>query len=237
MSGFNHLLRYLAIALAFLFSAGTAAAGDSKGKVLAFVVQRDAEAAAVASDGLAQAHLEKRGYQVRLIDQADPVSRAVGADAILISASVSTNKMGAKYRHVAQPVVLWEANMLPILGMTGRKEGSDYGTKERERYLWVVNSGHAAAGGLAPGYVNVQKKNVPMGWGKPGLGATIIGTFPGEDDRVGAFIYEAGSTMDYENVAPAKRAFIFVETANFGDMNEDGLKAFDGIVAWAAGNK
>lgn len=230
-----HHLRHFFCALIALTSFQASAAEKANGKLLALVVQRDADITATRSDALAKAHLEELGYQVRVLDQADPVSRATGADAILISASVSTNKMGAKYRHVAQPVLLWEANMLPILGMTGRKEGSDYGTKERERYLWIVNAGHPAAGGSQPGYVNVQKKNVPMGWGRPGLGATIIGTFPGEDDRAGAFLYEPGSTMDYENIAPARRAFVFVETINFGDMNENGLKVFDAVVAWAAG--
>lgn len=227
-------LHAVALTAALALSDETAMAADGKGKVIAMVVQKAAAPEAVASDAKAKAHLESLGYQVRLLDQSDPTHEADGADAILISATISTNKMGGKYRHVAKPVLTWESYMLPHLGMTGRKENIDFGTKERERHLWVVNATHPAAGALPSGYVNVQQKNVPMGWGKPGLGAITLGTFPGEDGKAGAFIYEAGATMDYENIAPARRGFIFVETANFGDMNEKGLKLFDAVVKWAA---
>ena len=210
----------------------SAATGSSKTAVL--VVQEAAEPAAVESDAKAAAYLSSMGYTVRKIDQTAPATAAQGADVILISATVSSNKLGGKYRATTIPVVTWEPYILPHLGMVGKKENTDFGTKERERWLWVVNATHPAAGGLPAGQVNVQKRNVPMGWGKPGLGASILGTFPGEPEHAGAFTYEKGATMDYENIAPARRAFVFVDTAAFGDMNEDGLKLFGATVAWAA---
>lgn len=237
MKKLSFALRAILLSAALSATAANAASMSVKGKVIAMVVQKAAEPEAVESDAKAKAHLEAMGFQVRLIDHLEPAKMADGADLILISATVSSNKMGGKYRHVAKPLLTWEAYMLPHLGMTGRKENIDFGTKERERYLWVVNASHPAAGRLPSGYVNVQQKNVPMGWGKPGLGATILGTFPGEDGKAGAFLYEAGATMDYENIAPARRAFIFVDTAAFRDMNENGLKIFDAVVSWTAQGK
>jgi len=214
--------------------AGTAAtaATPPPGRLIALVLQRAAAPDAVASDAAVKAHLEALGYTVRVVDQAEPASAADGAAAILISASVSANKVGGAYRHSAIPVLTWECYLLPHLGMAGRRENVDFGTKERDRWLWVVNTPHPASGGLAPGLVNVQQKNVPMGWGKPGLGASILGTLSGEDDKAAAFVYERGATMDYENIAPARRGFIFVDTAAFPDLNSDGLKIFDAMVAW-----
>lgn len=200
---------------------------------IAFVIQQKAADDAMASDAKAKARLESLGYSVRVIDQAAPETDAKGADLILISATVSSNKLAGKYRTTTTPVVTWEPYMLPHLGMAGKKENGDFGTKERERWLWVVNTPHPASGGLAPGQINVQSKNVPMGWGKPGLGASIIATFPGEPDHAAAFVYEKGALMDYENVAPGKRGFIFIDTAAFGDMNDQGVKVFDGMIRWA----
>jgi hypothetical protein len=201
-------------------------------KLIALVLQHAAAPEAVASDAKTKAHLESLGYTVRVVDHLAPASETAGADAILISATVSSNKIGGKYRNSTIPILTWEPYMLSHLGMTGRKENVDFGTKERERWLWVVNAPHAATGGLPAGQVNAQQKNVPMGWGKPGLGASILATFPGEDEKAAAFVYEKGATMDYENIAPARRAFVFVDTAAFADMNEDGLKIFDAVVAW-----
>jgi hypothetical protein len=203
-----------------------------RSKRIALVLQRAAAPEAVASDAQARAHLESLGYEVRVVDQLDPASATDGADAILISATISSNKVGARYRDSTLPILTWEPYMLPHLGMTGRKENVDFGTKERERWLWVVNAPHPAAGGLPAGQINVQQRNVPMGWGKPGLGASILATFPGEDTMAAAFVYEKGATMNCEAIAPARRAFIFVDTAAFPDMNADGLKIFDAAVAW-----
>lgn len=209
-------------------------AAETSGKTIVLVVQQAAVPEAVASDALAAKRLRSLGYTVRMIDQEAPATEAAGADTILISGTISSNKLQGKYRASPIPVIAWEPYILPHLGMAGKKENADFGTKERERWLWVVNTPHPASGGLPPFQVNVQQRNVPMGWAKPGLGASILGTFPGEPDHAAAFVYEKGTVMDYENVAPARRGFIFIDTAAFGNMNEDGLKMFDAMVAWAA---
>jgi hypothetical protein len=228
-------LAALAVSVVFpVMLAGLPARADAEpnGKVIALVLQNAAAPEAVESDAQAKAHLESLGYTVRVVDHLEPAEKTAGADAILISATVSANKVGGKYRQSTIPILTWEPYLLPHLGMAGRKENVDYGTKERERWLWVVNAPHPATGGLPAGLVNVQQRNVPMGWGKPGLGASILATFPGEDQMAAAFVYERGATMDYENIAPARRAFLFVDTATFPNLNADGLKIFDAAVAW-----
>jgi hypothetical protein len=209
-------------------------AAEATGKTIVLVVQQAAAPDAVASDALAAEHLRALGYTVRVIDQAAPAQASAGAHAILISGTISSNKLQGKYRASPIPVIAWEPYILPHLGMVGKKENADFGTKERERWLWVVNTPHPASGGLQPFQVNVQKKNTPMGWAKPGLGTSVLASFPGEPERAAAFVYEKGAVMDYENIAPARRGFIFIDTAAFGIMNEDGLKMFDAMVAWAA---
>lgn len=233
-AGLRRRGRVLALVVAGLLLPGAGAVAQPQGKTIVLVVQQAAAPEAVVSDGLAAKHLRSLGYTVRTIDQDAPASEAVNADAILISGTISSNKLQGKYRTSNVPVIAWEPYILPHLGMVGKKENTDFGTKERERWLWVVNTPHPASGGLPPAQVNVQQRNVPMGWGKAGLGASVLATFPGEPEHAAAFVYEKGAVMDYENVAPARRGFIFIDTAAFGTMNEDGLKLFDAMVAWAA---
>ena len=221
-------------ALAVLSIAVPAFASADRGTehIVAFVVQLAAAPEPVASDLAMKSYLEGKGYRVILVDHLAPASEAERADAILISASVSANKLEGRYRMSTKPILVLEPYALPHMGMSGRRENEDFGTKEKERWMWVVNAPHPAAGESRPGLVNMHRKNAAMGWGKPGLGASIIGTLPGEETRVTAFTYEAGATMDYENLAPARRAFFFVDTVGFAELNENGLRMFDAMVGW-----
>jgi hypothetical protein len=85
-----------------------------------------------------------------------------------------------------------------------------------------VNAPHPLAAGLPAGLVNVVQKGGPMNWGRPGPGAIVIATFPGELDKSPFFAYEKGATMDGENLAPARRVTIFLDNTTFP-------------VLWAAG--
>ena len=83
--------------------------------------------------------------------------------------------------------------------------------------------------------VNVVQKGGLMNWGRPGPGAIVIATFPGELDKSPLFAYEKGATMDGENLAPARRVMLFLDNTTFPGLNEAGLKLFDAAVLWAAG--
>jgi hypothetical protein len=131
------------------------------------------------------------------------------------------------------PLITWEAYILDDLAMTGKTEDVDFGTDERERHLWLVNAPHPLAGGLSAGTHNVYQKNASMNWGKPGLGAAIIATLPGQPGRAGVFAYEKGATMDYESIAPARRVFVFLDNATFGLANEEGMALIDAALIWA----
>ena len=171
-----------------------------------------------------------------MADQRDPVTVADGKAIIVISSAVSAHVIEGKYKVVAVPIVTWEAYMLPHVGMTGKKEETDFGTREGKlRYLWLVNAPHPLSAGLPAGLLNVVQKGGPMNWGRPGPGAIVIATLPGELDKSPLFAYEKGATMDGENLAPARRVMIFLDNTTFAGLNEAGLKLFDAAVIWAAG--
>lgn len=228
---------YLRLALILIFTGAVLAAAPAPAGRALFVVQVKSAAPTVAADALVRAHLEAIGYTVTTVDQRDPLPAAGSADVIVISSSVSAHVIEGKYRDVAAPIVTWESYILPHLHMTGRREDGDYGTLQKNRYLWLVNAPHPLSGGLPAGLLNVYLRGAPMNWGRPGLGAAIIATLPGDPTKALIFGYEKGATMDDDHLAPARRVFLFLDNATFGDLNPAGQELFDAAVNWAAGHQ
>ena len=106
---------------------------------------------------------------------------------------------------------------------------------EKEHNLWFVNAPHPASAGLPPGKATIYTTAAPMTWGKPGLGASIIATLPGEPDKIAIFTYEKGATMDYESIAPARRLCFPLDDRTFPSLNPCGMALFDAGVAWSVG--
>lgn len=203
---------------------------------LLFVGQAKSAAETVAADSAAQAHLGRLGFAVTFLDQHEPMPALDGFSLIVISSGVSANVVEGRFRHITVPVVLWESYVLPHMGLTGKKEGGDYGThEEKQRYLWMVNAPHPLSAGRPAGLLNVVKRGGPMNWGRPGPGAIIIATMPGDLAKGLIFAYEKGATMDGENLAPARRVMLFLNNETFPNLNEQGMALFDAAVRWAAG--
>jgi hypothetical protein len=178
-------------------------------------------------------HLEARGFKVTMVDQYAPIAALSGENLVVISSTVSGRDLGDKYRDTTLPVVTWEDSILDVTGMTGRKKDADWGSVEKEHYLWIVNAPHPLAGGLPAGKLFVYPSDGPMAWGKPGLGASIIATLPGEPDKAAIFGYEKGATMNYDALAPARRVMLFLQNDSFDKLSPSGLKLFDAAVTWA----
>jgi len=178
-------------------------------------------------------HLEKLGYEVTFIDQEEPVSKADGHDLLIVSSTVRSQGLEGKYTTINIPMVTWENDLLDDHRFTGRHKGVDFGEVDGEHYIWIVNAPHPLAAGLPAGINSVYKKDQPMGWGKPGLGAAIIATIPGQPDKAIIFGYEKGATMDYDFLAPARRVMLFLDNKTFPELKENGVKLFDAAIKWA----
>ncbi len=231
LSRWTHV--FLAGILGFSARGLSAHTATTPEKRVLLVVQLKAAPETVAADAAVKKHLESLGCTVTEVDEAQPVPPVESEDLIVISSSTSAHKLEAKYRFVPLPVITWESYLLPQMGMSGMKENGDFGTVEKNRYLWLVNAPHPLSAGLPSGLLNVYKRGASMNWGKPGLGATIIATLPGEPNKVAEFAYEKGATMDYENIAPARRVFIFLDNTTFTNLNDAGIKLFDAATAWS----
>ncbi|PUZ27315.1 hypothetical protein DCM91_08305 [Chitinophaga costaii] len=181
-------------------------------------------------------YLDSLGYTVKFVDAAEPVSAADGADLVIISANVSARAIGDKYKDVKIPILMWESDLQDDLRYTGKHREVDFGKGEKDHYIWLVNAPHPLSAGLPAGTAVAFEGDQPIGWGKPGLGASIIATFPGQPDKAIIYGYEKGATMDYDFLAPARRVMFCLNNATFPFLTKDGLKLFDAAVAWSMGS-
>ncbi|ENV09757.1 hypothetical protein F966_02417 [Acinetobacter higginsii] len=189
--------------------------------------------ASFATDVAIQNYLQRKGYQVELLDQSISPNSLKNTDLVIISSTVASKNLQLGWRQLPIPLMTWENDYLDDLAMTGKRIDTDFGEVEKERYLWLVNAPHPLSAHLSAGTRNVYKAQAPMSWGKPGLGATIIATIYGQPEKVAIWGYEKGATMDYESLAPAKRLMFFLNNETFSNLSEDGLKLFDAAIQWS----
>lgn len=214
--------------IAFLFALTSTVYAQTK---IALISQL--KGSSFASDVAIQNYLQRKGYQVELLDQSVSPNSLTNTDLVIISSTVASKNLQSGWRQLPLPLMTWENDYLDDLAMTGKRIDTDFGEVEKERYLWLVNAPHALSAQLPAGTLNVYKAQAPMSWGKPGLGATTIATIYGQPEKVAIWDYEKGATMDYESLAPAKRLMFFLNNETFTNLSEDGLKLFDAEIQWS----
>ena len=187
------------------------------------------------NDDKAIAYIESLGFKVRRVDEHAPAAATAGQSLIVISESVDAIEVGTKYRSTPIPLVDMENDLLGELEMSGLRNGTDYGTDDNQRFIYVVNAPHPLAAGLEPGIQNVlNDEHFKMNWGKPGLGAVTIATVRGYPEKAAIFGYERGATMNGEFLAPARRVSFFVWQDTFEALRPEGLSLFRAALLWAA---
>ncbi len=186
------------------------------------------------NDEKVMTYLSSLGFIVTETDEYSPVSLTQGKDLILISESVDALDVGAKYKDVAVPLITFENDLLPDLGMTGLKTDVDTGTMEKQRLVWVVNAPHPLAAGLSAGTQHVlDDEHVRMNWGKPEPAAIVVALVRGEEDKAAEFAYEKGATMRWEFQAPARRLGFFLYSDTFEHLRPEGLALFRAALLWS----
>jgi len=224
-------LKFILAGILTLVAVWPLASPADEGRKVLIVVKPDNPR--VATDRAIAAHLETRGYRVTIGSQYDPVT--TNYDLVILSSNIRSRDLLGAYRDVPVPVLTWESDLLDDMAMTGKKLDRDFGKARAEHFVWLVNAPHVLAAGLSAGINTIYFKDAPMNWGKPGLGAAIIATVPGEPEHAVIFGYEKGATMDYEAIAPARRTMVFLDNETFGNLTPAGLNLVDAAVDWTAG--
>ncbi|MEM8931116.1 MAG: PKD domain-containing protein [Acidobacteriota bacterium] len=174
------------------------------------------------------------GWSVLPIDDgASTTGDATGHDLVLISSTVSSNQVQAKFRDVPVPVLVWEPYVLDDLGMTGTTSGLDYGSETGQTAVTIRDPGHPLSASF-DGSVTITSTAGKLTYGRAGAGATGVSRVGTRRERLGTLAYETGDTM-VGHVAPARRVSTFLSDTTAASLTVDGWALVDAAVCWAVG--
>lgn len=181
--------------------------------------------------------LETLGLSVTLADDDGITTGAASGKAlVIISASVSSGRVGTAFTTAPVPLLTWEAGLFDDLGMTGRTSGVDFGetgSTDLRTTISVADPTHPLASGLA-GNVIVSNPATRFMWGLPSDSAALVATIENEPTKYAVFGYEAGAAM-VSGTAPARRVALFLHATTPSTLTANGWVIFDASVTWAAG--
>ena len=183
------------------------------------------------SETILIARLQQEGYQVTVQDDDGiTASTANGQDAVVISKSVSSAKVGTTFTSAAVPVVSLVSTLYDDLGMTGVQQNLVYGGANNQTQIKVIDPNHP----LSSGYndlVTVYSEPRQVGWGIPGSQAIKVATLANDPTRSSIFAYEIGSILASGVSAPEKRVGFFLDNTN--KITDAGIDLFASAVNWA----
>ena len=185
------------------------------------------------SDTMIKERLEAAGFEVTVVQAPSSVTAdANGKAIVLVSATVASADVAAKFRNSPAPVLMWEQAVQDDFGMTGNA-GTDHATLAGQTDLQIVDSAHPLAAGLS-GVVTISNVPEPFSWGLPVAGAIKVAQIVDDPTKFPLYAYDAGAPMFGGFVAPAKRVMLPMGDITFESMTENGLRLFDAAVNWAA---
>ena len=188
-----------------------------------------------ALDAQLEASLKRLGFTVTVRDAPASVANdALGRSLVVISGSAYSDDVGAKFRDVPVPVVVFDDAVFGAMKMTGSRSGTDFGSVLDERRLMITNDAHPLAGGLS-GLVTVASAGLQISWGVPSDAAIKVATVVDQPSRYTIFAYTEGSTM-VGMTAPARRVGAFVRFPEDATYTESGLMLFEAAALWAIGH-
>ena len=184
-----------------------------------------------APDTALRNRLQGLGFTVSAVQAAAAKSTdATGKALVLISESVTSGDVNAKFRTVTVPVLSLENAIFDDMGMTGTVNGTDYGEVANQTDLDILATSHPLDSGLT---VTVTSSAQTFAFGKVPAGAARIATIAGSPNQAAIFGYETG-TMMVGLAAPARRVGWFAGHTTPSALNKHGWNLFDAAVRWAA---
>jgi hypothetical protein len=180
--------------------------------------------------------LQNQGYTVTVKgssnNNAIQTSDANGKTVVLISSTVTSANVLAKFRHVPMPVMIWKSDLFDDQGMTGSVLNIDFGTTSGQTRVGIVNSTHPLAAGLTGSPTVSASGSFP--WGKPNTNAARIATLVDDATKFVIFGYDTMATMVGPNLdAPTRRVGFFLTDLTGSGLTPEGNSLFDAAVKWA----
>ena len=214
--------------------------GDAKGKKVLFVRRFDLPwPAGEASVPQHVAHLESLGFEVTVHDHMESDEIAADFDLVIVSAAINKFKFANKYADAPVPVLLLESKNVDGMKLVGPNRTIEYGTNDHkdslfppENFVRIVRPDHPLSGPFFADTMQIYDSPAVMGWSIPSPAAVVMATVPYQPDHAAVWGYEAGATMAFNAVAPARRAVFPLDFPMFARLTEDGLTLYNAVLHW-----
>ncbi|HYG78484.1 MAG TPA: HYR domain-containing protein, partial [Planctomycetota bacterium] len=180
-------------------------------------------------------YVRAKGHYVQVVDDgAAQLSDTTDKELIMISETVDPAVLGGLYHDVPVRILVWDAAMQYLLGMTGPTEGTHFGYSNDDVRAHLVDHKHPLAGGLEGNDLVIFTGTAkPMGWGKPNKNADIIARQVLAGKYPLLYEYAPGAVMVDGTAAPSNRIFFFMADNGIPGMTDSGRAFLDAILAYS----
>jgi hypothetical protein len=189
------------------------------------------------SDVLIRSNLQGLGYTVTAVeDAASSSTDASGKKVVVISRSVGSADVAAKFDTVAVPVILNEGALFQDMRLSASETGTNLAGQTT---LVVASPASPLAAGLS-GNVVVVDAPASFTVGAPLASADAALKVAGDPNLAAVFGYDAGAAL-VTGAAPARRVVFFLDDPGNGTAgtaqatNATGWQLFGAAVQWATG--
>lgn len=187
------------------------------------------------SDTRVKSLLDAKGHNVTLMYAVNATSASASGKAlVLVSATVNSADVAAKFKSVAVPVLNWEPFIFDDMAMTASGTNTpnvEYGTVTNITQVVVNLPSHQMAAGFNGG-VAVYDAVRSGTFGKPGVNAIKVAVAASDASKIQIFGYEAGASMVGFS-APARRVGFFLDDLSGENLSGNGEVLFQAAVNWA----
>lgn len=188
-----------------------------------------------AGDTAVVGRLNNLGHTVTLVDDnLSQTSDSVGKDLVIVSSTVTSGNVLAKYLNIAIPVINYEAAVYDNMLMTTDVDGVTRGTIGTQTDLFITAVNHPITIGIATGVQTVMTAPETFTFGVPAASADILATLAGDQTKAAIFVYEQGDLLiDGTTPAAGRRIGFFLQDNTANVLNPTGGLLFDRAVGYA----
>jgi hypothetical protein len=195
--------------------------------------------ALTAGDTKIKGLLEGRSFTVTLADDEGSNSGAAGKTLVVITSTVASKEVLAKYKDVTAPVLCLESAIYDDMKMTLDGQLTNFGEEPANEITMVAGMRtHPLAANLT-GVITVSASGpndcCGTNWGKPAASAVAIASFGPtvNANKVAIFGYARGARMMDDFLAPARRVGLFAADTTAQYLTANGIALVDAAIEWA----
>lgn len=157
---------------------------------------------------------------------------ATGKQLVVISSTVTSTDVAAKYNTVTQGVLAWEPGIYDDMRMVGTAAGQQ-GTATLTT-IGIVTASHPIAAGRTGSPALYNASTAGAAFGIIGGGGVQVANVPGATTQSSILAYETGVAM-ISGTANGRRVGFALGDATYGALTADGQAMFRAAVNWAMG--